>query len=277
VHRAGGKIFLQLWHVGRISHPDFHGGELPVAPSAINAASKVFTPKGLQPTVTPRALELAEFPGIVDQFRRGAENAKAAGFDGVELHGANGYLLDQFLRDGTNRRIDAYGGSLQNRVRFPLEIAEAVIGVWGASRVGYKISPTGSFNSMSDADPIRTFSFLATELAHLGLGYLHVTEPIAGPMAGPPDVTRALPVLRKMFNGTLIANGGYDAQSGNAAIAQGEADLIAFGVPFLANPDLPLRYLKSTPLNTPDFATFYAGEAKGYVDYPALVAGVAME
>jgi N-ethylmaleimide reductase len=277
VHRVGGTIFAQLWHVGRISHPDFHGGERPVAPSAIAADGEVFTTRGKTKMVTPRALETHEIPGVIAQFKNAAENAKAAGFDGVELHGANGYLLDQFLRDGTNRRTDAYGGSIQNRARFPLEVAEAVIGVWDASRVGYKISPNGSFHSMSDSDPIRTFSYLATELSHLGLGYLHVTEPIAGPAAVPAEVTRALPVLRKMFDATVIANGGYDARSGNAAIAHGEADLIAFGVPFLANPDLPRRYLKGAPLNAPDFATFYAGEEKGYVDYPALVAGAAAQ
>ena len=277
MHRVGGTIFAQLWHVGRISHPDFHGGELPVAPSAIAADGEVFTARGKTKMVTPRALETDEIPGVIAQFKKAAENAKAAGFDGVELHGANGYLLDQFLRDGTNRRTDAYDGSIQNRARFPLEVGEAVIGVWDASRVGYKISPNGSFNSMSDSDPIRTFSYLATELDHLRLGYLHVSEAIAGPMAAPAEIARAQPVLRKMFNGTVIANGGYDARSGNAAIAHGEADLIAFGVPFLANPDLPLRYLKGAPLNTPDFATFYAGEEKGYVDYPALVAGAAAQ
>jgi N-ethylmaleimide reductase len=267
--------FAQLWHVGRISHPDFHGGELPVAPSAIAADGEVFTARGRTKMVAPRALEGHEIPGVIAQFKRAAENAKAAGFDGVELHGANGYLLDQFLRDGTNRRTDPYGGSIQNRARFPLEVVEAVTGVWGASRVGYKISPNGSFNSMSDSDPIRTFSYLAAELDHLRLGYLHVGEAIAGPMAAPAEVPRAQPVLRKMFNGTLIANGGYDARTANAAIAQGEADLIAFGAPFLANPDLPLRYLRGAPLNAPDPATFYAGEEKGYVDYPPLIGAAA--
>jgi N-ethylmaleimide reductase len=275
VHRVGGTIFAQLWHVGRISHPDFHGGELPVAPSAIAADGEVFTARGKTRMVAPRALETHEIPGVVAQFKRAAENAKAAGFDGVELHGANGYLLDQFLRDGTNRRADAYGGSIQNRARFPLEVAEAVISVWGASRVGYKISPNGSFNSMSDSDPIRTFSYLATELDHLRLGYLHVSEAIAGPMAAPAEVPRVQPVLRKMFRGTLIANGGYDARTANAAIAHDEADLIAFGAPFLANPDLPLRYLRGAPLNAPDPATFYAGEDKGYIDYPALIGAAA--
>src|SRR6266850_6895340 len=171
VHRADGKIFLQLWHVGCISHPDFHGGELPVAPSAIAAQGQVFTAKGPQQMVTPRALALGELPSIVEQFRRGAENAKAAGFDGVELHGANGYLLDQFLRDGSNRRTDAYGGSLRNRARFPLEVAAAVIDVWGADRVGYRTSPNGAFNSMSDSNPVQTFSYLAEQLDKLGIVY----------------------------------------------------------------------------------------------------------
>jgi N-ethylmaleimide reductase len=260
----------QLWHVGRISHPDFHDGALPVAPSAIAADGEVFTTRGRTKMVTPRALEGHELPGIVAQFRKGAENAQAAGFDGVELHGANGYLLDQFLRDGTNRRTDSYGGSIRNRARFPLEVTEAVIGVWGPRRVGYKVSPNGAFNSMSDSDPIATFSYLADELSRLGLLYLHITEGIAGPMAPPAGTALAAPVLRQRFAGALILNGGYDENSGNAAIAQGRADLIAFGVPFLANPDLPDRYARHAGLNAPDQATFYAGEEKGYVDYPAL-------
>jgi N-ethylmaleimide reductase len=270
VHRAGGKIFAQLWHVGRISHPDFHDGALPVAPSAIAADGEVFTTRGRTKMVTPRALELHELPGIVDQFRKGAENAQAAGFDGVELHGANGYLLDQFLRDGTNRRTDAYGGSVRNRARLPLEVTEAVVAVWGADRVGYKVSPNGAFNSMSDSDPIATFSYLTDELSRLGLLYLHATEGVAGPMAPPAGTVLAAPVLRQRFKGALILNGGYDQLSAEAAIARGDADLIAFGVPFLANPDLPLRYAKRTPLNAPDQATFYSGEANGYIDYPAL-------
>jgi N-ethylmaleimide reductase len=275
VHGAGGKIFAQLWHVGRISHPDFHDGALPVAPSAIAADGEVFTTRGPTKMVTPRALELLELPGIVDQFRTGAEHAQAAGFDGVELHGANGYLLDQFLRDGTNRRTDAYGGSVRNRARLPLEVTEAVVAVWGADRVGYKISPNGAFNSMSDSDPIATFSYLTDELSRLRLLYLHVTEGVAGPMAPPAGTVLAAPVLRQRFRGALILNGGYDSLSAEAAIARGDADLIAFGVPFLANPDLPLRYAKRAPLNAPDQATFYSGEAKGYIDYPALAGAAA--
>jgi N-ethylmaleimide reductase len=274
VHTAGGKIFLQLWHVGRISHPDFHGGALPVAPSAIAADGEVFTTRGRTRMVVPRALEASELPGIVAQFARGARNAKAAGFDGVELHGANGYLLDQFLRDGSNARTDQYGGSIRNRARFPLEVTEAVVGVLGADRVGYKISPNGSFNSMSDSDPIATFGYIAAELNRLHLAHLHVTEGVSGPMAPPPGTALAAPILRRKFSGALILNGGYDAHSAEAAIAGSQADLIAFGVPFLANPDLPLRYAKHAPLNAPDPATFYAGEAKGYTDYPEF-AGIA--
>jgi N-ethylmaleimide reductase len=272
VHRVGGTIFSQLWHVGRVSHPDFHDGALPVAPSAIAVDGEVFTPRGREKIVVPRALAAHELPGIVAQFQKGAENAKAAGFDGVELHGANGYLLDQFLRDGANQRTDAYGGSIQNRARLPLEVTEAVIGVWGPERVGYKLSPRFPGYSMSDSNPIETFSYLAKELSTRRVSYLHVGEAIAGPMAAPFGTVRVTPILREIFSGTLIVNGGYDARSGNAAIARGEADLVAFGVPFLANPDLPARYLKKAPLNTPDQATFYAGEAKGYIDYPALAA-----
>jgi N-ethylmaleimide reductase len=264
VHRADGKIFLQLWHVGRISHPDFHGGELPVAPSAIAAQGQVFTANGPQQMVTPRALTLAELPGIVEQFRTGAKNAKAAGFDGVELHGANGYLLDQFLRDGTNRRTDAYGGTVENRARLPIEVAKAVIDVWGADRVGYRISPNGTFNSMSDTNPVQTFSYLTEQLSKLGIVYLHVVDPVVD------GAKRVSPLLRRRFNRTYIVNGGFDLDSANAAIHAGEADLVAFGTRFLANPDLPQRYRIDAALNVPDQATFYAGEDKGFTDYPSL-------
>lgn len=270
VHQAGGKIFAQLWHVGRVSHPDFHNGALPVAPSALEVEGEAFTHNGKVKIVTPRALLLNELPGIVAQFRAAAENAKAAGFDGVELHGANGYLLDQFLRDGANRRTDAYGGSIQNRARFPLEVTQSVIDVWGPRRVGYKLSPQFAGYSMSDSNPVETFSYLTGQLNKLQVGYLHIGEAIAGPMAAPAGTVRVTPILRDAFDGTVIVNGGYDARSANAAIARGEADLVAFGVPFLANPDLPARYLRGAPLNAPDQATFYSGEEKGYTDYPAL-------
>jgi N-ethylmaleimide reductase len=264
VHRAGGKIFLQLWHVGRISHPDFHGGELPVAPSAIAPVGQTYTHKGLQQMVTPRALELSELPGVVDQYRKGAENAKAAGFDGVEIHGANGYLLDQFLRDGANKRTDAYGGSVENRARLGLEVTQAVISVWGPDRVGYRISPNGTFNTMSDSNPAETFSYMAEQLNKLGIVYLHAVDPLAD------GDKRLSTVLRKKFDRTFIVNGGFNADSGNAAIRNGEADLVAFGVPFLANPDLPKRYQLKAALNVPDQGTFYAGDEKGFADYPAL-------
>ena len=270
VHMAGSKIYAQLWHVGRVSHPDFHSSELPVAPSALPIDGDIFTPEGKKTIVTPRALMRAELPGIVEQFRRGAENAKLAGFDGVELHGANGYLLDQFLRDGSNHRTDDYGGSIQNRARLPLEVTKAVIEVWGPDRVGYHISPYFLELSMSDSNPVVTFSYLAAELDRLGIGYLHVREGVskdAGPPEGQPRLT---PTLRKMFKGTCMVNGGYDLGTGNAAIKNGEADLVSFGVRFLANPDLPERFKNGAPLNEPDRSTFYAGEEKGYIDYPSL-------
>ncbi len=270
VHKAGGKIFLQLWHVGRVSHPDFLGGELPVAPSALPFEGEVHTPSGKKKFVTPRALELSEIPEIIEQFRKGAQNAKAAGFDGVEIHGANGYLLDQFLRDGSNRRTDKYGGSLQNRARLPLEVAEVVIGVWGADRVGYRISTHFSNYSMSDTNPHQTFSYFARELNNIGLGYLHMVEPVGGRMGATASDARLAPIIREIFKGTLMLNGGYDARSGNEAIEKGDADLISFGVLFLANPDLPERFRKNAPLNSADVATFYTGEEKGYIDYPKL-------
>jgi N-ethylmaleimide reductase len=270
VHAVGGVIFAQLWHVGRVSHPDFHDGQLPVAPSAIAYEGEVFTFKGKTRIVTPRALETGEIPGVVEQFRRAAENAREAGFDGVELHGSNGYLLDQFLRDGSNQRTDAYGGSIENRARFPLEVARAVVGVWGAERVGYRLSPQSfPYAGMTDSTPAETFTYMARELSRLGLGYLHVTENVSG-NAVPSADQRITPLLRKAFQGVLIVNGGYDARTGEAALSHREADLVAYGVPFLANPDLPERYRHGAPLNPPDVSTFFSGEEKGFTDYPAL-------
>ena len=269
VHQAGSKIFLQLWHVGRVSHSDFHGGDLPVAPSALPVEGNVHTPMGKKKIETPRALELGEMPIIIEQFKKGAENAKAAGFDGVEIHGANGYLLDQFLRDGSNHRTDQYGSSLQNRARLPLEICEAVADVWGADRMGYRISPHFSRYSMSDSNPRKTFSYLVEELNNLGLGYLHLIEFVGGPMLTAPEARFAL-IIREIFEGSLILNGGYDAQKGNEAIEKKDADLISYGTLFLANPDLPERFKRNAPLNSPDPKTFYAGEERGYIDYPRL-------
>jgi N-ethylmaleimide reductase len=270
VHKAGGKIFLQLWHVGRVSHPDFLGGELPVAPSALPIEGDVHTPQGKKKFVIPRALELDEIPGIIEQFRKGAQNAKAAGFDGVEIHGANGYLLDQFLRDSSNHRTDKYGGNLENRLRLPLEVAEAVVDVWGYDRVGYRISPQFSLYSMSDTNLLQTFSHFAKELNDIGIGYIHIVEPVGGRMGATAPDAKLAPTIHEIFEGTLILNGGYDSSSGNEAIEKGDADLISFGVPFLANPDLPERFRKNAPLNSPDIATFYGGEEKGYIDYPKL-------
>ncbi len=270
VHEAGGRIFLQLWHVGRISHPSFHNGALPVAPSAIRPAGEVFTYQGLQETVTPRALEADEIPEVVEQFRRGAENAKRAGFDGVEVHGANGYLLDQFLQTGSNQRTDRYGGSLENRLRLLLEVTEAVIGVWGADLVGARLSPGGTFNDVSDENPAETFTTAARELSRLGIVYLHVVDssqvsPPAGLGGWQPTA-----LLRPEFTGTLISNSEYTQERAEQAIDEGLADLIAFGRLYLANPDLAERFREDAPLNEPDPATFYGGGAEGYTDYPTL-------
>ena len=279
VHEKGGLIFLQLWHVGRTSHPDFHNGELPVAPSAVGYEGEVFTPEGKKKIVTPRALEPEEIPGIVEDFATAARNAKKAGFDGVEIHGANNYLLDQFLRDGANIRQDAYGGSIENRAKFPLEVTKAVIAEMGASRVGYRINPLNiPPYGMFDSDPKSTFGYLVSELNKLGIGYLHVLEPIAG-FEVPAEVKtekqeiaheRLTPHFREMFNGTLMVNGGYTKALASETLKERKADLVAFGIPFLANPDLPERFKKDAPLNTPDQETFYQGEAKGYIDYPTL-------
>ncbi|MDQ1253928.1 MAG: N-ethylmaleimide reductase, partial [Euryarchaeota archaeon] len=234
VHQAGGRIFIQLWHVGRVSHSDFLDGTLPVAPSALPVEGFVHTSGGKKPIPVPRALKTDEVPDIVRQFRQAAENARTAGFDGVEIHGANGYLLDQFLRSGSNKRTDEYGGSLENRTRLPLEVTKAVIEVWGGDRVGYHISPHMTAHSMSDANPRETFSYFTGELDKTGLGYLHLIEPIGSRSGFVPPEARLGPTLRRIFERTFILNGGYGLHSGNEAIASGEADLIAFGVPFLA-------------------------------------------
>ncbi|HUH79597.1 MAG TPA: alkene reductase [Methanoregula sp.] len=270
VHRAGGAIYLQLWHVGRMSHPDFLSGRLPVAPSALPVGEEIHTPAGRKAIPVPRALEKDEIPLIVEEFRHGAENAKRAGFDGVEIHGANGYLLDQFLRDGSNRRTDRYGGTVENRARFPLEVAGAVAGVFGPGRVGYRISPHFSVHAMSDRNPRETFSYLARELNGMGIGYLHLVEAIGGRLGAVPPEQRIAPLIREKFGGTLILNGGYDAAGAERVLAAGLADLVSFGVFFLANPDLPERFRRGAPLNREDTATYYSGEEKGYTDYPAL-------
>jgi 2,4-dienoyl-CoA reductase-like NADH-dependent reductase (Old Yellow Enzyme family) len=262
VHAAGGRIFLQLWHVGRISDPSFLDGELPVAPSAIPAAGHVslLRPKRAYPT--PRALDTGEIPGIVAAFRKGAENAKLAGFDGVEIHGANGYLLDQFLQDKTNKRTDAYGGSVENRARLMLEITDACIAVWGASRVGMHLAPRGDAHDMGDTNPAETFGYVATELGKRGIAFICAREAL-----GP---NRLGPQLKKAFGGVYIANEKMTRESAEQVIASGEADAVAFGQLFIANPDLPTRLKLNAPLNAPQPDTYYHPGAEGYVDYPAL-------
>jgi 2,4-dienoyl-CoA reductase-like NADH-dependent reductase (Old Yellow Enzyme family) len=262
VHRAGGLILLQLWHVGRISDPMFLQGALPVAPSAVAAAGHVSLVRPLKPFVTPRALELDEIPGIVAAYRQGAENARRAGFDGVEIHGANGYLLDQFLQDKTNRRTDRYGGSIENRARLMLEVADAVISVWGPERVGMHLAPRGDAHDMGDSNPLATFSYVAGELGRRKIAFLCVRESLGERRIGPQ--------LKAAFGGYYIANEKFTLATAHQVLAAGEADAVAFGVPFLANPDLPLRLRQNAPLNQPDQATFYGQGPKGYTDYPAL-------
>jgi N-ethylmaleimide reductase len=267
VHAAGGRMMLQLWHVGRISHPMFQpGNKLPVAPSAIPPKGQLygFDWKKVD-YVTPRALELSELPGIIEGYAQGARNAKRAGFDGVEIHGANGYLLDQFLRDGTNKRTDAYGGSAANRARLLLEVVEAVVGVWGRERTGIRLSPLNPNNDMTDSDPRTTFATAARGLAGFKLAYVHVLEAVDSS----PD-TQCLSTIKELCGAPVIANSGYTLETAEAAIREGRVDAIAFGKLFLANPDLPKRLKGRTPLNAWDQATFYGGGAKGYTDYPAL-------
>jgi N-ethylmaleimide reductase len=270
VHAAGGRMFLQLWHVGRISHPSLQpDGALPVAPSAIAPAGQAMTAEGLKPFVAPRALETEEIAGIVEDYRQAAHNARDAGFDGVELHGANGYLIDQFLRDRSNRRTDRYGGTAQNRVRFLIEVVEAIVGEWGAERVGVRLSPTNPFNDMADSNPASTFATAVAELNRFGLAYLHVVEPAASDPVGDGDMPDVR-FFRKLWRGALMGNKGYDLARANAVIQAGWADLVSFAVLFLANPDLPVRFRRGGPFNPPDRKTFYGGTATGYTDYPPI-------
>ncbi len=262
VHDAGGRIAMQLWHVGRISHPMFLNGDEPIAPTAIAAEGHVshVRPKAAFPT--PRALATGEIGGIVEAFRNGARNALRAGFDGVEIHGANGYLVDQFLQTASNRRNDFYGGAIENRARLMLEVADAVAGVWGADRVGMHLAPRGDAHSMGDENPAATFGYVAAELGRRGLAYLCVREYVGENRIGPQ--------LKKQFGGVYIANERYTRETAEAALAAGEADAIAFGQLFIANPDLPRRFAENAGLNEPDVKTFYASGPAGYTDYPAL-------
>jgi N-ethylmaleimide reductase len=276
VHARGGRIFLQLWHVGRISHTSLQpNGGAPVGPSAIRAKGKTFVGGKFIEISEPRALELSEIPGIIESFRRGAANAMAAGFDGVELHGANGYLLDQFAKDGTNKRTDAYGGSIENRARLMLEVAGAVAAEVGSGRTGIRISPVTPANDVSDSNPQPLFDHIVDRLNALKLTYIHVIE---GATGGPRDIAPFdYGSLRKRFKGAYIANNGYDLALANKVLSGNEADLIAFGKLFIANPDLVERFRRGAPLNAPDKATFYGGDAKGYTDYPTLEAADAAE
>ena len=262
VHKAGGRMLLQLWHVGRISDPMFLDGALPVAPSPIAAAGHVSLVRPFKPFVTPRALDLSEIPLIVEAYRKGAENAQLAGFDGVEIHGANGYLLDQFLQDKSNHRQDAYGGPIENRARLMLEVADAVISVWGRDRVGMHLAPRGDSHDMGDSNPLATFGYVAGELGKRSIAFLCVRESLGENRIGPK--------LKVAFGGRYIANEKFTYETATQVLEAGEADAVAFGVPFLANPDLPERFRRNIPLNVPDPATFYAPGPKGYIDYPLI-------
>jgi N-ethylmaleimide reductase len=272
VHSRGGLIFLQLFHCGRISHPSLQPeGAKPVAPSPIKPAGEALTYNGPRPFVTPRALETTEIPEVVDQFRQGAENALEAGFDGVEIHAANGYLLDQFMRDGTNQRTDEYGGTVENRARLLFEVTKAVVNVLGQGRVGVHISPGNPFNDIHDSNTESIFSHVAEGLNRFPLAYLHVVEI---DLTNPTDYNGALnPIsqeLRKLYKGIYMTNGGYGRGGAEQVLEAGDADLVSFGRLFLANPDLPERFLKNAPLNEPDSSTFYGGDERGYTDYPFI-------
>ena len=268
VHIAGGHIVLQLWHVGRISHPSFQpGGVLPVAPSAIKPDGQAYTAKGFEPIPTPRALEIDEIPAIVEHYAQGARNATAAGFDGVEVHAANGYLIDQFLRDGTNKRTDRYGGSIENCCRFLLEVVDAVTAAAGAERTGVRISPQNTQNDIADSNPQALFDYVAERLSGKGLAFLHVIE---GDTSGIPVPPFDYMSIKRLFGGPVIANNGFDKARANETLAEGRADFIAFGKPFISNPDLVIRLFLDAPLVPLNRETLYGGAEQGYTDYPIL-------
>ena len=266
VHAAGGRILLQLWHVGRISDPYYLNGQLPEAPSAIAAAGHVSLLRPKRPYPTPRALDLDEIPRLIRAYRLGAQDAKDAGFDGVELHGANGYLPDQFLQDSSNHRTDAYGGPIENRARFMLEALDAAINVWGPDRVGLHLSPRGDAHGMGDSDPAATFGYVAREAGKRRIAFICARESLGEPRYG-PGMKQA---FQDAGGGAYIANEGFTKETGEQVLSRGEADAVAFGRPFIANPDLPRRFAENVPLNEPDPNTFYASGPKGYVDYPAI-------
>ena len=271
VRAAGGRIVNQIWHPGRVSHPDILGGRAPVAPSPIAAAGEFFLPTGRVPFTEPRELRADELPGIVADFARAARNARSAGFDGVEIHAANGYLLQQFLEDGSNRRTDAYGGPVENRARLTLDVVDAVIAAWDAARVGVRLSPAGVHYGMDGRDRPATYEFLIRALADRSVGYLHVIRPNqASYDAGPVQIEDVAGFTRARFAGPIIVNGGFDRAAADAVLSRGDADLVAFGVPFLANPDLVTRLAAGAAWNAPDPSTFYGVGPKGYTDYPVL-------
>lgn len=273
VHEAGGRMFLQLWHMGRISHPDYHDGGLPVAPSPIAATGEAHTPTGKKPFVVPHALTRSEIAAIVEDYAAATRRARDAGFDGVEIHGANSYLIDQFLRDASNRRDDEYGGSIENRLRFLREVVEAVTAAWSVDRTGLRLSPTMNGNGMSDSNAIALYTQAARMLNEFDLAYLHTAEAIRPGRLFNPDVPRVTPHIREAYRGVLFTNGGYDKQTAADAIREGAADAIVFGQKFIANPDLPERLRTDAPLNEPEVETYYAPGSTGYTDYPALSAG----
>jgi N-ethylmaleimide reductase len=275
VHAQGGRIFLQLWHAGRVAHPSLlPAGEIPIAPSAIAANCMADTAGGQQPHVTPRALELDEISEIVAQFQQGAKNAITAGFDGVEIHSANGYLLDQFLQDNSNQRSDEYGGSVENRARLLLEVVQAVVEVWGQEKVGVRLSPSSTFNDMQDSNPMATFSYVADALNQFGLAYLHAIEPRIQGNVTIAETGKGLGArfFRSIFQGAIITAGGYTCEMGEAVLQEDSADFVAYGRPFLANPDLPKRFALNTALNRYERNTFYSSGEQGYTDYPAIEA-----
>ena len=269
VHDKGGKIFLQLWHVGRISHSAYHNGDLPVAPSAIKPSGEVYTFEGMKAFETPRALIAEEIKEIVKQYATAATNAIEAGFDGVEIHAANGYLIDQFLRDGSNIREDDYGGDIENRSRFLFEIIKAVTTEIGADKTGLRLSPSGTFNDMTDSDPQTHFTYVCEKLNGFDLAYLHIVDALEGDIRHGANIVE-LSILRDAYRGVLITNGGYDKERGNATIQKYQADAVAYGVLFLANPDLPERFKANRGVNDADPDTFYTQEEKGYTDYPVM-------
>lgn len=269
VHDKGGKIFLQLWHVGRISHSNYHGGALPVAPSAIKPKGKTYTSEGMKAFETPRALTVKEIKEIIKEYAKGAKNAIEAGFDGVEIHGANGYLVDQFLRDGSNTREDEYGGSIENRSRFLFEVIKAVTAEIGADKTALRLSPSGTFNDMTDSDPQKHFTYICEKLNAFDLAYLHIIDILEEDREHGANVV-ALSILRDAYKGILITNGAYDKERGNTAIQNHLADAVSYAVLFLANPDLPERFKTDAGFNEPDPKTFYTQDEKGYTDYPPL-------